>query len=46
MQIQYADNMVDHDTHLLKFYIPLDNEVVRDTIGPQGVKYRSWRFKP
>lgn len=46
MQIQYADNMVDHDTHLLKFYIPLDNEVVRDTIGPKGVKYRSWRFKP
>ena len=46
MKIQYADNMVDADTHLFKFYIPLDNEVVRDMAGPNGVMYRSWRFKP
>ncbi len=46
MKIQYADNIVDAETRLFKFYLPLDNEVVRDTTGPNGVTYRSWRFKP
>lgn len=46
MKIQYSDNMVDTDTHLFKFYIPLDNEIVRDTTGPNRINYRTWRFKP
>ncbi len=46
LKIQYADNVVDAGTRLFKFYIPLDNEVVRDMPGPNNVTYRSWRFKP
>lgn len=46
LKIQYADNVVDAVTRLFKFYIPLDNEVVRDMPGPKDITYRSWRFKP
>lgn len=46
LKIQYADNIVDAVTRLFKFYIPLDNEVVRDMPDPHDITYRSWRFKP
>lgn len=46
LKIQFADNVIDPDTRLFHFYLPLANEVARDVTGPDGVMFRSWRFKP
>ena len=46
LMIQYADNVVDAETRAFRFYLPLQNEVLRDRQGPGGVTFRSWRFKP
>ncbi|MCA9013639.1 MAG: efflux RND transporter periplasmic adaptor subunit [Planctomycetaceae bacterium] len=46
LQIQYVDNVVDPNSRLFRFYIPIQNEIVRDLDGPEGVKFRAWRFKP
>ena len=44
--ILFMDNVVDRRTRTFKFYLPLPNEVLLDSIGPQKEIYRSWRFKP
>ena len=44
--ILFMDNVVDDRTRTFKFYLPLPNEVLLDSIGPQKEIYRSWRFKP
>src|SRR5690606_3905601 len=46
LAIQYADNVVDPESRLLRFYLPLKNEVVRDLTNPDGIMFRAWRFKP
>jgi len=46
LTIQYADNVVDPETRLLRFYLPLKNEVIRDLTNRDGVTFRAWRFKP
>ncbi len=46
LKIQYADNVVDPTSRLLRFYLPLKNEVVRDLANAEGVSFRAWRFKP
>ncbi|MBX9653550.1 efflux RND transporter periplasmic adaptor subunit [bacterium] len=44
--ILFMDNIVDQQTRTFKFYLPLPNEVLLDSYGPQKEIYRSWRFKP
>lgn len=46
LKIQYADNIVDPESRLLRFYLPIKNEVIRDLKNPDGVMFRAWRFKP
>ena len=46
MSILYSDNVIDTNSSTLRFYIPLTNEVLRDSRGANGLTYRAWRFKP
>ncbi|MFO1019361.1 MAG: efflux RND transporter periplasmic adaptor subunit, partial [Planctomycetales bacterium] len=46
LHLQYVDNVVDPQSRLFRFYIPITNEIVRDLEGPDGVKFRVWKFKP
>lgn len=46
LQIEFVENVVDSRTGLFRFYLPLQNEVLRDVEGDNGVKFRVWRFKP
>lgn len=46
LSILYTDNVIDVDSNTLRFYVPLTNEIVRDSLGANGLTYRAWRFKP
>jgi multidrug efflux pump subunit AcrA (membrane-fusion protein) len=46
LRIRYIDNTLQAETRTVRFYVPIRNEVLRDTVGDNGVVYRSWRFKP
>lgn len=46
LTILYLDDVVDPQAHTFRFFVPLANEVLHDSRGPQGEMYRSWRFKP
>jgi len=46
LTVRHVDNHVDPETQTFLFYVPLPNEVVSDSVGPQGRRYRTWRFKP
>jgi len=46
LSILYSDNVIDVDSNTLRFYVPLTNEIVRDSPGANGLTYRAWRFKP
>ena len=46
LSILYCDNVIETDSNTLRFYVPLTNEVVRDSQGANGQTYRSWRFRP
>jgi membrane fusion protein, heavy metal efflux system len=46
LHIRYVDNSLDAASRTVRFYVPLKNEILRDSIGDNGVMYRSWRFKP
>jgi cobalt-zinc-cadmium efflux system membrane fusion protein len=46
LSILYCDNVIDVDSNTLRFYVPLTNEIVRDSTGSNGQTYRAWRFKP
>ncbi len=46
LMIRYVENAIDADTRTFRFFIPLTNEIVRDTIADNGRVYRTWRFRP
>lgn len=46
LTILYLDNHVDPLTQTYAFYVPLENEVLRDSVDPRGRVYRSWKYKP
>ncbi|HEY0982096.1 MAG TPA: efflux RND transporter periplasmic adaptor subunit [Schlesneria sp.] len=46
LSILYADSVINPDTNTIRFYLPLDNEILRDSTGANGLAYRSWRFRP
>lgn len=45
LEILYVENEVDRASRALKFYVRLENEVVRETRTPDGRRFHSWRFK-
>ncbi len=46
LRIHYVDNHVNTVTQTYRFYVPITNEVVRDTTDSDGRRFRTWRFKP
>ena len=46
LPIEYLDNHVDAATQTFAFYVPIENEVTRDVVNDQGIRFRTWRFKP
>lgn len=46
LKLRYIDNALDPASRLLRFYIPLRNEVLREVTAENGIVYRSWQFKP
>lgn len=46
LRVLFLDNHVDPQSQTFHFYVPLDNEVVRDTRDAEGNRYRTWKFKP
>lgn len=40
------ENALDAAGRTLKFYLPLENEVLMDREVANGVSYRNWRFRP
>ena len=46
LSILYSDNVIDSDSNTIRFYVPLANEILRDSKGANGLTYRAWRFRP
>lgn len=46
LRVHYVDNHVDEQTQTYMFYVPLRNDVIRDTVDDDGRRFRTWRFKP
>ena len=46
LTVHYVDNHVDTHTQTFAFYLPLDNEVVNNSVDGEGRRFRHWRFKP
>ena len=46
LSIEFIDNHVDGKSQTFSFYLPIQNEVVRDYTNAKGVRFRTWRFKP
>ncbi len=46
LKVLYLDNHVDPVTQTYAFYVPLNNQVLRDVVDDRGRVFRSWRFKP
>lgn len=44
--IRYVENSLNATSRTLRFFVPLRNEIVRDSKADNGLVYRSWRFKP
>jgi multidrug efflux pump subunit AcrA (membrane-fusion protein) len=46
LKVEYIDNHVNAENQTFSFYVPLRNEVQRDHITRDGVRHRTWLFKP
>lgn len=46
LELLYIDNHVDPKTQAYSFYIPMENEVLRDSTDERGHVFRSWKYKP
>lgn len=44
LQIRYVANHVEPGTQLYACYVPLKNELLHESVGPTGRRYRTWRF--
>ncbi|MEQ8849652.1 HlyD family efflux transporter periplasmic adaptor subunit [Botrimarina sp.] len=44
LQVRYVANHVDPESQAYACYIPLVNEVLTESTGPAGRRYRTWRF--
>ncbi|WP_146573724.1 efflux RND transporter periplasmic adaptor subunit [Botrimarina hoheduenensis] len=44
LRVRYVANHVDPGTQAYSCYVPLSNELLHESTGPQGRKYRTWRF--
>ncbi len=46
LKIAYVDNEVDAQSRALRFYVELPNEVVQSSVGREGHRFMTWKFKP
>jgi multidrug efflux pump subunit AcrA (membrane-fusion protein) len=46
LKIQRAANRIDEVTRSLHFYVPLTNELVRDTGNVDPFRFTDWKYKP
>ncbi len=46
LELLYIDNHVDPRTQSYSFYIPLTNELLRDSTDDRGRIFRSWKYRP
>ena len=46
LRVHYVDNHVDPESQTYSFFVPLKNEVVRDTVDDEGRRFRTWKYKP
>lgn len=44
LQVRYVANHVETDSQAYACYIPLANELLNESTGPTGRRYRTWRF--
>lgn len=44
LRIRYVANHVEPGTQLYACYVPLKNELLHESVGPTGRRYRTWRF--
>lgn len=44
LRVRYVANHVDPESQAYACYIPLRNEVLNESTGPSGRRYRTWRF--
>lgn len=45
-EILYIDNHVDEESQTFRFYIPLKNDVLTETLDRNGNVFRTWKYKP
>lgn len=46
LTIAYIDSEVEPLSRALHFYVRLPNEVVHETVSPEGHRFLTWRYKP
>jgi len=46
LKILYVQNEVEMDSRALKFYVLLNNDLVRNELTPEGHRFIGWRYKP
>ncbi len=46
LKIVYIDNEIESDSRAQRFFVHLPNQVVQNTLTPEGRRFLAWRFKP
>ncbi len=44
LSVRYVGNHVEEGSQAYACYIPLKNELLHESVGPTGRRYRTWRF--
>lgn len=44
LRVRYVGNHVEPGTQTYACYVPLENELLNESVGPTGRRYRTWRF--
>lgn len=46
LPISFIASEIDEDTRTLKFFVDLENAIVRDQMDEEGNRFVSWKYKP
>lgn len=46
LKIAYLSNRIETDSRAFHFYVTLPNRIVHESETPQGLKFRTWKYKP
>ena len=44
LRVRYVGNHVEPGTQTYACYLPLENQLLYESVGPSGRRYRTWRF--